>query len=59
MTALLDSLIAQQARCRANTRKDAGDFCERACERCDRAKAYRAAKATPAATAADESESAA
>lgn len=45
MIALLASLIAQQARCRANTRKDAGDFCERACERCDRARDLQATKA--------------
>lgn len=43
MTALLASLIAQQARCRANTRKDAKDWCERPCERCNRAKKAGAA----------------
>lgn len=43
MTALLTSLLAQQARCRNTTRKDANDWCERPCERCDRAKAFKAA----------------
>jgi hypothetical protein len=38
MTALLDSLIAQQARCY----RDA-DWCKRPCKRCDRGKEYRAA----------------
>lgn len=49
MSALLDSLLAQQARCRASTARDANDFCMRSCERCDRCKAWRDAKATPAA----------
>jgi hypothetical protein len=48
MTALLDSLIAQQARCRAATRKDANDWCERPCARCQRAKELQSAKSAAA-----------